>query len=231
MRAAGGVHAGDLAVFGVDGGGFGLLVDVHAVLGAAFGQPPDHGVVAHDAAGGVEHGAMDGKGDILGDVQRRHQFLGFLGVDEVALHAVELGGGDGHAGRLHGRFAVHQVEVAAVVEHQVEVQLLGQHRPQVQRLLIERHVVLGALVGPHDGRVAPGAAESDVALFNDGHIRDAVLLGQVIGRGQTVKAAADDHRIVAGLQSGFVAPQGLGFPEHTLSLNGYKMKNGARWRR
>jgi hypothetical protein len=181
--------------------------------------------MAHDAAGGVEHGPMDGKGDILGDVQRRHQFLGFLGVDEVALHAVELGGGDGHAGRLHGRFAVHQVEVAAVVEHQVEVQLFGQHRPQVQGFLIERHIILRALVGPNDRRVAPGAAESDVALFNDGHIRDTVLLGQVISRGQTVKATADDHRIVAGLQSGFVAPQGLGFPEHTLSLHRYKMKN------
>jgi hypothetical protein len=165
--AAGGVHAGDLAAFGVDGGGFGVLVDVDAVLGAALGQPPDHGVVAHDAAGGVVHGPVDGKGDILGDVQGRHQFLGLLGVDEVAFHAVKLGGGDGHAGRLHGRFAVHQVQVAAVVEHQVEIQLLGEHRPQVQRLFVQRNVVLGALVGPHDGGVSAGAAEADVALLNN----------------------------------------------------------------
>jgi hypothetical protein len=110
----------------MDGGGFGLLMDLHAMLGGAFGQTPDHGVMANDAAGGVEHGAVDGEGDILGDVQRRHQLLGFLGVDEVTLHAVKLGGGDGHAGRFHGRFAVHQVQVAAVVEHQVEVQLFGQ---------------------------------------------------------------------------------------------------------
>jgi hypothetical protein len=92
--------------------------------------------MANDAAGGVVHGAVDGEGDILGDVQRRHQRLGLLGVDQVALHAVKLGRGDGHAGRFHGRFAVHQVQIAAVVEHQVEVEITGQDRPQVQRLFV-----------------------------------------------------------------------------------------------
>jgi hypothetical protein len=223
--AAGGLHAGDLAVFGVDGGGFGLLVDVHAVFGAPLGQAPDNGVMAHDAAGRMVHGPVDGKGDIFGDVQCRHHLFGLFGIDQMALHAVELGRGDGHAGRLHGRLAVHEVQVAAVVEHEIEVQLLGEHRPKVQRLLVKRNVVLRPLVGPHDRRVSAGTAEPDEALFNDGNIREAVLLRQVVGRGEPVQAAADDHRIVAGLESGLAAPQGLGFPEHTFSLHGYELES------
>ena len=38
-------------------------------------------------------------------------------IDQVALHAVELRRCDGHAGGFHGGFAMHQVQVPAVVEH------------------------------------------------------------------------------------------------------------------
>ena len=76
--APGGVHTGDLAVVGEDASGFGLLVDVHAVFGAPFGQAPNHGVMTDDATGGMVHGAVDRKGNILGNIQRRHQLLGFL---------------------------------------------------------------------------------------------------------------------------------------------------------
>jgi hypothetical protein len=199
-------HAGDFTALGVNGGGFGLLVDVHTMFGAAFGQTPDHGVMADDAAGGMEHGTVDGKGDIFGDVQRRHQFLGFLGIDEVAFHPMKLGCGDGHPGRFHSGFTVHQVQVAAVVEHQVEIQLLGQHRPQIQRFLIKRNVILGSLIGPDDGRVPAGTAEPDIAFFNDGHIRQPVFFGQEVCRGQPMQSAADDHGVIAGLEPFFLPP-------------------------
>jgi hypothetical protein len=153
--AAGCFHTGDLAALGVDGGGFGVLVDVTPCLAQPLAKPQTTASWRTMPPGGWNMAPWMGKVMSSEMFKRRHQLLGFLGVDEVAFHAVKLGRGDGHAGRLHGRFAVHQVQVAAVVEHQVEIQLFGQHRPQVQRLLVKRYVILRALVGPHDGRVAP----------------------------------------------------------------------------
>ena len=35
-----------------------------------------------------------------------------------------------------------------------------------------------------------------MALLQNGHVGDAVLLGQVVGRGDPVPAATDDHDVV-----------------------------------
>lgn len=69
-------------------------------------------------------------------VQGRHELLALPGVDQAAVDPVELGGGHVHAEGLHGRVAVGQVEVAAVVEHQIEVQLPGEDRPQIESFFI-----------------------------------------------------------------------------------------------
>ena len=181
-------------------------MDVHAVFGAPLGQTPDHGIMAHDAAGGMVHGPVDGKGDILGDVQCRNHLFGLFGIDQVALNTVELSCGDGHAGRLHGRFAVHEVEITTVIEHEIEIQLFGEHRPKVQRLLVERYVILRPLVGPHDRRVSTGTAEPDEALLDDSDILHAMIAGQIVGRGEPVQTATDNDGVVA-------EPHGIGFPD------------------
>ena len=198
-------------------GHLGALVDVRAQLRGAAREPPDHGVVAHDPARGVEHAAEDGEARAVGDVQRRDEFLALLGVDQLAVHPVELGRRHVHAEGLQGRVAVGQVEVPAVVEHQVEVQLFGEQRPEVEGLLVERDVLLGALVGAHDGRVAAGRAAADEFFLDDGHVRDAVAARQEIGRGQPVQPAADDHGVVAGLEGGRF-PQPVEFEKHGLTL-------------
>ncbi len=192
-------------------------MDVGAAFGRALGQPPDHCVVADDAAGGMIHPAEDGVPGPVGDVQGRDQFLALLGIEELALDAVELGRGHVEAHGLEGGFAVGQVEVAAVVEHQVEVEFPGQDRPEVEGLLVERDVLLGPLVGPDDGGVPSRAAETDVVLLDDGHVGDAVVPGQEIGGGQPVQSAADDDRIVCGFH-GRPGPESLRFSEHGMSL-------------
>src|SRR3712207_8686911 len=50
---------------------------------------------------------------------------------------------------------------------------------------------------------SPGGARADVALVEDGDVRDPAL-AQVVGRRQPVRAAADDDDVVALLQ---VAPR------------------------
>ena len=58
----------------------------------------------------------------------------------------------------------------------------------------------------HDGGVAAGVAAADPAGFQHRHIGDAVVLGQVVGRGQAMAAAANDDHVVAGFWLG-VAPR------------------------
>ena len=123
--AAVGGNTCDLAVFGMGGGGFHQLVNVYAELAGPFGQTSNHGVVSHDPAGWMVHSPVYGIDDFPGDIQCRHHFVGLFSVKQVTLYTVELGRGDIHSGRIHGGFAVQQVQVATIVEHQVEIQFFG----------------------------------------------------------------------------------------------------------
>jgi alpha-beta hydrolase superfamily lysophospholipase len=62
--AAGGFNAGDFAVFGMNRRGLGLLMDMHSKRRRTLGQPPDDRVMPDDAAGWMEHGPMNGVGDV-----------------------------------------------------------------------------------------------------------------------------------------------------------------------
>jgi hypothetical protein len=137
----------------------------------------------------------------------------------MAFDAVKLRGANIHARGVHGRLAVHQVQVAAVVEHQVVVQLAGQNGPEIKGLLVKRHIFLGALVGAHDGGVPAGPAESDKILLQYGHVVHALLFGEVIGGGQAVQPAADDHRVIAGFETGLPTPKGFESPQHRCPLS------------
>ena len=71
------------------------------------------------------------------------------------------------------------------------------------------------VVRPHDGGVAPGIATADPARFEHGHIRDAMVLRKVVGRGQAVAAAADDDDVVARPRLGIApgrCPVGMATP-------------------
>jgi len=98
-----------------------------------------------------------------------------------------------------------KVELPPLRQHHVEVELVAQVLPQSQRLLVEQRVAVDHVVGPDDRRVAAGIAAADIPFFDHPDAGDAVLLGKVVGGGQTMTAAADDHDVVSGLGLG-IAP-------------------------
>ena len=107
-----------------------------------------------------------------------------------------------------------QQQTPAVEEHEVEVEFVGEDAPQLQPLVVESHVLGGALVRPHDRGVAPGTAEAEVLGLQDRHIADAVVARQVIRGRETVDPAADDDGVVAALEGGG-APEAAEFePVH-----------------
>ena len=67
-------------------------------------------------------------------------------------------------------------------------------------MLVDRRALVVEIVGADDRGVAAGVAAADPALLEHGDLGEAVLLGQVVGRGEAVPAAADDHRVVGGFR-------------------------------
>ncbi len=102
----------------------------------------------------------------------------------------------------HVARGVREVEHAALAQHDVEVQLLRQRLEELQRVLINRGAFIPQVVRAHDRGVAPGVAAAEPTTLEHRDLADAVLLRQVIGGGEAMAAAADDHDVVGGLGLG-----------------------------
>jgi hypothetical protein len=101
-----------------------------------------------------------------------------------ALHVVHVVGEHHHpAGRIHD----------------VVVQLPGHGLPELEGVLVDGRALVVEIVRPDDGGVAARVAAADPSLLQHGDVAHPVLLGEVIGRGEPMPAAADDHRVVADL--------------------------------
>ena len=69
-------------------------------------------------------------------------------------------------------------------------------------MVVERGTLVEQVIGANDRGVAAGVAAADPALLEHGDVRQAVLLGQVVGSPQAVTAAPDDDGVVVGLRLG-----------------------------
>ncbi len=150
----------------------------------------------------LDQAAEHRKTRIGGQVEQRDQPADLLagqklGVDPVAGQGVAPFGEPGHVG-----IGMTQEQRAALAEHHIVVQLVGQPLPELQREFEQRLALRQAIVGAHDGGVAPRIAAADPALFEHGDGGHLVDLGQVVGRGQPMAAPPDDDDVVGGLGLG-----------------------------
>ena len=125
-----------------------------------------------------------------------------LAVEQFGVHAVDAHGiaapGEGVALRI----GVTEVQDAALRDHGVEVEVLLEALPQLHRPFVEGVVARQQVVGADDGGVAPDVARAQPALLQHGHIGEAMLLGEVVGSGQAMPAAAHDDDVVFRLGLG-----------------------------
>src|SRR2546430_11249629 len=68
--------------------------------------------------------------------------------------------------------------------------------PELERVFVDRGALIPEVVRANDGRVAGHVAACQPASLEHGDIGDAVVLRQVIRRGQTMAAGADDDDLV-----------------------------------
>ena len=200
-EALGGLYPRHPAGVGPHAGHLALLDDVHAHRRTGPRIAPGHGIMPRRAAARLIEGAQHRIARPV-DIDDRHQFLDPVRSDPFGLHALQ------HVGMHRAQIAPHLVmglgqhQQAARAEHDVVVQILAERLVQRARLFIKRRRGVLQVVGADDRGVAPGVAAAQPALFDHRDIGDAVVLAEVIGRGQTMAACADDHHVILGLRRG-----------------------------
>ena len=91
---------------------------------------------------------------------------------------------------------VRQHHHAARRIHHIVIEILAKPVPKLDGVVINAGRLVIKIVRANNGGVAPGVAAAKPPLFQDRHIGDAVLLGQIIGRRQPMPARTDDDHIV-----------------------------------
>ena len=94
---------------------------------------------------------------------------------------------------------MEEIEDAALRHHRVEIEILLEPLPQFKRPLVERIVADQEIVGADDGGVAPDIAGAEPAFFEHRHVGDAMHLGEIIGGGKPMPAAADNDDVIVFL--------------------------------
>ena len=185
----------------VDGGHLGALDQVDAeVVGRARVAPRDV-VVLGDPAARLVGRAEDRVAHVGRDIDDRAQALDVLGREPFRVDAVESVGVDAAGALADVAQVVGQVHDPALAEEQVVVELLREALPELEGMLVDRGALVPQVVAADDRGVAGHVPAGQPAALDDRHVRDAVVLREVVGRRQPVPAAADDHDVVGRLRA------------------------------
>ena len=91
-----------------------------------------------------------------------------------------------------------QVQHPALAELEIRAEVLLEALPELQRVLVDGGRLVEQVVRADDRGVAGHVAAAEPSALEDRDVGDAVVLGQVVGGGQAVATAADDHDLVCG---------------------------------
>lgn len=150
-------------------------------------------------------GCLDGVPGVVAQVQVRAEAGDLVGPDQPRVDPLELVDLGPSPHGAHRGVAVGQGQMPPLAEHHVEVQFAGHLLVELDALIVETHPLGGEVVAADDGGVAAAAPGADIALVEHGHIGDPVIFGQIIGAGQPMRPAADDHHLVLVAQ-GYLPP-------------------------
>src|SRR5262249_6727721 len=102
--------------------------------------------------------------------------------------------------RAHGSVSMRQGGTGAHRKEDTVIEILAQPLIEAHGLIVEAHALRRQVVGTDDCSIARGVASGEVTLVKHGNIRNAPILDQVVGRGETMTAGAHDDYVVGGFQ-------------------------------
>ena len=207
-KSSAGLHARNRAAFAANTYHLTILNDFDPDRVGGAGITPGQGVVAGGATPALQRSPQNRVASVGGDIDAGHQLLDSFRGEEFAVDAVEKVGVDPPPDVAQFLQGMSQAQQAALTEHQVEVQLPSEVLPQLQRELVDVGSLVPEVVGADYFGIASRVATAHIALFDHGHIAEPLFFDQVVGRGQTMSATADDYCVVGGFWFG-AAPGAL----------------------
>ena len=195
------VHTSNCAVPDLDVFHGRLLMNFDAVLVSPASEPPGHGVVTGDGSRRMVQGSMY-RGLVATDTQidLGDCFLDELRSDDLAGDSqvfINLGS---PSLRIQRRWRVCQSEVATFGIEQIQVEFPREVLKQLDAALVKVHALRCQIVGADNCRVSSGSTTTDVAFFENGDVRNTVVLSQVIRCRQTVPTPTNDDCVVLTLE-------------------------------
>jgi hypothetical protein len=147
----------------------------------------------------LQRGAQDRVAAVRPQIDDRAELLHLAGVQQFGIDVVQAVRVDPSRQFAQVVLVVGQVQDAALAEHDVVVQLLAHGFPELEGVLVKGGAFVPQIVRAHDGGVAPGVAAAQPAALEHGDVGDLVFLGEIVGGGEAVPAAADDDHVVGRL--------------------------------
>ncbi len=192
---------------------FRVFDDVHAALAGAGRERPRDPVVAGSAAPPLQRAAHHRVAHVGRDVDDRAELLHLLRVEHLGVDPLQVVRLDAPVRAPHLADVVQDVQHALLVELEIPVEVVLEALPQFQGVLVDRGGCVPQVVRADHRRVAGDVAAGEPTLLDDADVRDAVVLGEVVGRRKAVPAAAHDDHVVGILRLG-VTPVALRFVAH-----------------
>lgn len=200
------IDPGDLAAVAANAGHLAVLDEIDARRIGAAREAPGHRVVPRHAAAPLKRGTEHRIAAV--EVDGRLDFLDLLRREVLGIHAVEPVRIDAALRIAHVLQRMREVHHAALAEHDVVVEILREPFPKLHRLFVKRGRFVPEIVRADDRRVARRVAAAEPAFFEHGDVAHAMLLRQVVGRGEPVPASAHDDDVILALRLG-AAPLAL----------------------
>ena len=196
-RAAACFDAGAAPVLDQKAGDLAVLDDVDARPVGGTRIAPGDRVVAGDAGAALPHPAEDRVARVVAAIEQRCLVEDLVGAEQFGVGTVDLHRVDDARGDLHLALGMGDGDHATLREHDVVVDLARQPLVEFQGIVVERDALGVEIIGPDRAGVAAGIAAAEPALLDHSDIGDAVVLCQIVGRGEAVSAAADHHRVIS----------------------------------
>src|ERR1700674_208378 len=203
------VHAPNAAGLEVEADDLAVLDQVDAHLVRFAGEGPGNVIVLGDPPPPLQRPADDGVAHIRRGVDDWAKRFDLLRSEPLGIDPVEPIGVDAPHRFAAVADAVHQADDAALAEEDVVIELLPERFPQLERVLVDGGALVPEVVGADHGRIPGHVAASQPATFEDGHVGDSMVAGQVVGGGEPVTTAAHDDDVVGALRFR-IAPEPLG---------------------